>query len=121
VHGAVGHLGWESLDPAEVGRRIGDGALSLLAVNAASLDRLGPTGVLGWLTVAGPMDPTAENLVLGSDGGRSDAGRGHRARVRGRCAGRLPADVPAHGAREDRDPSVPGGARRPLTARGRGR
>ena len=121
MHGAVGHLGSESLDPAEVGRRIGDGALSLLAVNAASLDRLGPTGVLGWLTVAGPMDPTAENLVLGPDGGRSDAGRGRWARVRGRCAGRFPADVPAHGARADRDPSVPGGARRPLTARGRGR
>jgi hypothetical protein len=42
-----------------VGRRIGDGALSLLAVNAASLDRLEPTGVLGWLTVAGTMDPTS--------------------------------------------------------------
>ena len=59
MHGAVGHLGSESLDSAEVGRRIGDGALSLLAVNVASLDRLGPTGVLGWLTVAGPMDPTS--------------------------------------------------------------
>jgi hypothetical protein len=47
----------ESLDSAEVGRR--NGALSLLAVNAASLDRLEPTGVLGWLTVAGTMDPTS--------------------------------------------------------------